>query len=860
MNGRLISLTLFSAITSLEEDLKEYILLHHDPALGIREYLSDKIYDKCIDRSKNDDVAVDLDIRDLVVYLDFNDVIETVYRNKELFPKIEINYFKSKSKELAYLAGVRNKVMHSRPLDVKDYPTCIALFDFLSKSLDRIFNRLKDVLNKSATDPSWVLKESIELSPFTESVFHNLPIVDTNDTGFIGRKKELDQLNSWFRGPYPVAAIIGEGGIGKTSLALNFGYELLNKIENKESDFDGIIWVSSKTNKLTHKEIESIDDALSSSKLVFEAISDKFDSTSEDKINSTISILSEFKILLIIDNLETILDGNIQTFLTSLKGMSKVLITSRIGVGSMNLPIRVEPMEVLEGISLLRAYSQALRVDIISKSNNSVLERYVRTMKCNPGYIKWFVTVVNTGVPVESVLVNKKKLFLEFCMSNVYKYLKTPQKKILKYLTALDNRYSMGELSFLTKLKFDDLAGGLNQLFETNFLKIELLKGANATETVYSISPLCREYLLANHPYPSVEYKAIVNRKNEMERLGYNVKKEIDENPYSINAITIRNDSDLIIVNLLQKALLESKRGEYKIACARLDEAKDLAADFFEIYRVGGFIHAKNDSIALARQNYEVAMELNPDSSSLLLMYAGFVSRYENDYRLSRKLLDRAIELDPDSVISRIELARIYMLLNEYPKALELIKSINIKEYDYSHSIIYHHLKMKILENWAYSYAKKKDYANSIKRLEDFVKCINEIKDGYLDFKMKSTLRLAASLVRKVHSEIMSCMPSVEMKNQAIRVKKSIYTKIGWNEDYKSEENDRYDGQICRIMEDKKYGYIHNMNDRSDDDIFFFFRDCDFMVTKSLIGENVVYSMGMNASGYLARCVCLKKS
>ena len=153
-----------------------------------------------------------------------------------------------------------------------------------------------------------------------------------------GREEQLRRLRVLCQGPYPVITIVGEGGIGKTALALRIAYEMLDQ---SPQQFDAVVWTTAKTTMLTTKQIVEIEGAISDSLGMLRVASTALTgpTAAEDPIEELLNYLATFRIFLVLDNLETVLDERLRSFLARLPQGSKVLITSRVGVGAYEHPL-----------------------------------------------------------------------------------------------------------------------------------------------------------------------------------------------------------------------------------------------------------------------------------------------------------------------------------------------------------------------------------------------------------------------------------------------------------------------------------------------------------------------------------------
>jgi tetratricopeptide (TPR) repeat protein len=170
--------------------------------------------------------------------------------------------------------------------------------------------------------------------------YHNL--FQPDYTRFIGRQKELDWLRRHLS-PIDRAwqmVIAGIGGVGKSSLALAIAHEYRERYHElpPEERFDAIIWITAKEEILTIKGRKpSSPPGLISRTLedMYTAIAQTLEreditrAVPGDQDQLVQKALSTQRTLLIVDNMETVTDERVQSFLYNLPVSTKCIITSR---------------------------------------------------------------------------------------------------------------------------------------------------------------------------------------------------------------------------------------------------------------------------------------------------------------------------------------------------------------------------------------------------------------------------------------------------------------------------------------------------------------------------------------------------
>ncbi len=160
-------------------------------------------------------------------------------------------------------------------------------------------------IRKGEIKPAQALR-AMEITPAK----HNLP---SHLSSFIGREKEQKEIID-LMAKNRLVTLIGTGGIGKTSLALQVGHKLLNEYP------DGVWFIAL--------------DSLSDTRLVPQTVAAVFDileTSTRPAIQLLMNVLREKTTLLILDNCEHIIDACAQLVTTLLSNCSKlrILVTSR---------------------------------------------------------------------------------------------------------------------------------------------------------------------------------------------------------------------------------------------------------------------------------------------------------------------------------------------------------------------------------------------------------------------------------------------------------------------------------------------------------------------------------------------------
>jgi LuxR family glucitol operon transcriptional activator len=329
-----------------------------------------------------------------------------------------------------------------------------------------------------------------------KTTLHNLPQPDYED--FVGREEEIQrvmkQLHPDSR-PW-IVTIDGIGGIGKSALALEIAHRYLNpKRITSEERFDAIVWVSAKETVLTAEGIQSRPQVLRNLSDIYAAIAVTLQqekitrARSEQEQDGFIKdALTHNRTLLILDNLETVDDEKVNTFIRELPKPTKAIVTTRKRI-DVSYPIRLTGLPWPDIQKMIEQECARKNVTLGEADARELFQRISGV----PLAVVWSIALMGIGYRIETVLEklgDADEKFAEFCFKQSLEAIRNePAYKILLTLALFAADASREALGVIPELSAKERDEGL--------VRLEVLSLVDKQADRFKFLPLTKTYALA---------------------------------------------------------------------------------------------------------------------------------------------------------------------------------------------------------------------------------------------------------------------------------------------------------------------------------------------------------------------------
>jgi tetratricopeptide (TPR) repeat protein len=273
----------------------------------------------------------------------------------------------------------------------------------------------------------------------------------------------------------------------------------------QEHWFDYIISVSAKDRELTTSGIREMTPTGSTLEQLLDSISETigFSELLElpltQKTKAVKDLIRNSKILLFVDNLETIQDPDLINFIENLPLPVKAILTSRKArVRKAVFPVEVNEFELKEALTFLELVAARKGRDFVP--DMPIEERKLIVENCFriPLVIEWLIgsakdeaSVIEAARQLELAPRHAEEV-LEFSFRRIHTGLSDEAQKVLTALSLFSEPQPVEVLHAACSIPFDAVVDALDQLLDTSLVIKIFDSGLN--DTTYATSPITRRF------------------------------------------------------------------------------------------------------------------------------------------------------------------------------------------------------------------------------------------------------------------------------------------------------------------------------------------------------------------------------
>lgn len=229
-----------------------------------------------------------------------------------------------------------------------------------------------------------------------------------------------------------------------------------------------------------------------------------------------------------------------------------------------------------------------------------------------------------------------------------------------------------------------------------------------------------------------------------MESQGDKIRAEASGDPWAVTSIDMRSKRDLIVARYLLDALADSDRGNFTRAETALDMARQLAPEYYEVYRVEAAVKTREKNYPAAMSAYEAAVELEPASAKVRHAFGYFHLIFLSDPDRAIEQFESGLKIKPTSFHLQSDYVRALFYSKRFEEARAILDELLSRAPANRH--VSQRIKLADL-NLQY-YSRRADFLAMsggdldaiLSDLESLVHEFKRIRSEWVDDKMKRRL------------------------------------------------------------------------------------------------------------------------
>jgi tetratricopeptide (TPR) repeat protein len=368
-----------------------------------------------------------------------------------------------------------------------------------------------------------------------------------------------------------------------------------------------------------------------------------------------VELLSAWHTLLVLDNMETVSDGRIHSFVQSLPpaNRAKVLLTSRQKTGAWELPLPVSELNTDEIAEFVRVRSSELGVDFPLDAHT--LQRVEVVSGGLPLAIHWLIGQYRATRNLDRVFAKvreKDSPVLEFSFRNIWNLLGGEARTLLAVLTIFDGPTTAPQLGIATEMPAENIERALSELVDYTLVMRSTQQSDG--RVLYSALPITLTF--ARHQLGTMgDLETRCRRRLNM----FDQQMELQEAEISrfrstFDRYGLRSDNE-------RKAAILCRRAESEVFAGNYDQAKELLQQARDLAPQSAYVHAMSASYELTRKRLGAALDhiseacrrATATTGSLCYTIKAHIFDEQRDRAETVRAFAKALEYDPGDVILR---------------------------------------------------------------------------------------------------------------------------------------------------------------------------------------------------------------